>query len=148
MSVRLQRCLLVLWLVRAIPCSAQDQGGATAPVPSPSPAAVTPSSTPTATPPPIDKRVFGVVPNYRTADANVPFKPISGKAKLTIAFKDSFDWPVYFTSAAFAGAYQWTNQNPSFGQGASGYAKRYAAAYGDQMIGNMMTEGCASRAPA
>ena len=28
----------------------------------------------------------------------------------------------------------------SFGQGLKGYAKRYAGAYGDQAIGNMMTE--------
>jgi hypothetical protein len=33
------------------------------------------------------------------------------------------------------------NQNPSFGQGMEGYAKRFGTAYGDQMIGNMMTEG-------
>ena len=60
---------------------------------------------------------------------------------MTIAGKDSFDWPVYPTAAAFATLYQLENQNPSFGQGMSGYAKRFAAAYGDQMIGNMMTEG-------
>jgi hypothetical protein len=37
--------------------------------------------------------------------------------------------------------YQIENQNPSFGQGLKGYARRYGTAYGDQMIGNMMTEG-------
>lgn len=60
---------------------------------------------------------------------------------MTIAFKDSFDLPVYPTAAAFALLYQLEDQNPSFGQGTAGYAKRFAAAYGDQMIGNMMTEG-------
>jgi hypothetical protein len=48
---------------------------------------------------------------------------------------------VFPTAAAFAGLYQIENQNPSFGQGVEGYAKRFGTAYGDQMIGNMMTEG-------
>src|SRR5438876_4738915 len=88
----------------------------------------------------VDKRVFGVLPNYRTADGSRPFEPISTRQKFTIASKDSFDWPVYLISGAFASLYQLEDQNPSFGQGLKGYAKRYAGAYGDQAIGNMMTE--------
>jgi hypothetical protein len=104
------------------------------------PAAVAPApDAPPATPE--DKRIFGVLPNYRTAEASNPFTPLTAKQKFRIAFKDSFDWPVYPTAAAFATLYQLENQNPSFGQGMSGYATRVAAAYGDQMIGNMMTEG-------
>ena len=91
--------------------------------------------------PPEDKRIFGVIPNNRTTEESIPFHSISGMQKMTIAFKDSFDWPVFPTAAAFAGLYQIENQNPSFGQGVKGYAKRFATAYGDQMIGNMMTEG-------
>ena len=88
----------------------------------------------------IDKRIFGVLPNYRTADGSAPFVPITAKRKFYIAAKDSFDYPVYFASAGFAGLYQLENQNPSFGQGVKGYAKRFASSYGDQAIGNMMTE--------
>lgn len=88
----------------------------------------------------IDKRVFGVLPNYRTADGSAPFHPITTKRKFYIASKDSFDYPVYFLSAAFAGLYQLDNQNPSFGQGLKGYTKRFASSYADQAIGNMMTE--------
>ena len=88
-----------------------------------------------------DKRIFGVLPNNRTTEASIPFHRISTKQKMTIAVKDSFDWPVYLTSGAFAALYQLEDQNPSFGQGMAGYAKRYGTAYGDQMIGNMMTEG-------
>jgi hypothetical protein len=90
---------------------------------------------------PVDKRIFGVLPNYRTAEASIPFAPLTARQKMTIACKDSFDGPVYPTAAAFAALYQLENQNPSFGQGMSGYDRRFAAAYGDQMIGNMMTEG-------
>jgi hypothetical protein len=87
-----------------------------------------------------DKRVFGVFPNYRTTDGNVPFQPITSKQKILIGLKDSFDWPVYLTGGAFAALYQLEDQNPSFGQGMKGYARRYGTALADQVIGNMMTE--------
>jgi hypothetical protein len=90
---------------------------------------------------PEDKRVFGVLPNNRTTEASIPFAPITAKQKLTIAFKDSFDWPVYPTAGLFAALYQLENQNPSFGQGMEGYAKRLVTAYADQLSGNMLTEG-------
>jgi len=90
--------------------------------------------------PAIDKRIFGVLPNYRTADGTAPFVPITARHKFYIATKDSFDYPVYITAAAFAGYYQWENENPSFAQGMKGYAKRLASSYGDQAIGNLMTE--------
>jgi hypothetical protein len=103
------------------------------------------AQSPAETPPPVqaqeDKRIFGVLPNNRTTEASLPFHSITAKQKMTIAYKDSFDWPVYPTAAAFALLYQLEDQNPSFGQGMKGYAKRFATAYGDQMIGNMMTEG-------
>ena len=88
-----------------------------------------------------DKRIFGVLPNNRTTENSIPFRSITATQKMTIAFKDSFDWPVYPTAGLFAALYQLEDQNPSFGQGMAGYAKRFATAYGDQMIGNMMTEG-------
>jgi len=87
-----------------------------------------------------DKRVFGVFPNYRTADGTVPFQPITARQKFTIGLKDSFDWPVFPVAGAFAALYQLENQNPSFGQGMAGYSRRYGTALGDQIIGNMMTE--------
>lgn len=90
---------------------------------------------------PEDKRIFGVLPNNRTTENSIPFHRITAKQKIAIAYKDSFDWPVYPTAALFATLYQLENQNPSFGQGMEGYAKRFGTAYGDQMIGNVMTEG-------
>jgi hypothetical protein len=90
--------------------------------------------------PAIDKRIFGVLPNYRTADGTAPFVPITTRHKFYIAVKDSFDYPVYLTAALFAGYYQLDNENPSFGQGVKGYAKRLATSYADQAVGNMMTE--------
>ena len=44
-------------------------------------------------------------------------------------------------SAAFAGISQLDNSNQSYHQGVEGYAKRLAANYTSQAVGNMMTEG-------
>jgi hypothetical protein len=88
-----------------------------------------------------DKRVFGVLPNYSTANASEVYFPISARQKLTIAAKDSFDYPLVILAAALAGAGQFTNQNPSFGPGVSGYGLRVGTSYGDQAICNLMTEG-------
>jgi hypothetical protein len=88
-----------------------------------------------------DKRAYGILPNYRTVNGTDGVEPLTAKRKFWIAAKDSFDYPIYFISGAFAGISQIQNTNPSFGQGVKGYALRSATGYGDQMIGNMMTEG-------
>ena len=92
-------------------------------------------------PTPTDKRAFGVLPNYRTVEGSAPFTPLTAKQKLTIATKDTIDGPSYVMAGLFSGLYQLTNQNPSFGQGMKGYARRYVSAIADQDIGNYMTEG-------
>jgi len=87
-----------------------------------------------------DKRVFGVLPNYRTANETAVYMPITTKQKFTIASKDSFDYPLVLLAGAIAGFGLLTNANPSFGQGMAGYARRLGTGYADQAIGNMMTE--------
>jgi hypothetical protein len=91
--------------------------------------------------PPGGKRVFGVLPNYRTADASQEGVSISAHQKLVIASKDSFDYPLVILAAALAGVSQLGDQNPSFGQGVKGYAHRLVTGYADQALGNMFTEG-------
>ena len=90
---------------------------------------------------PVDKRVFGVLPNYRTVNETGTYTPISPKYKMTIAAKDSFDYPLVLLAGTFAGLNQLTDSAPSFGQGVKGYAHRLATNYADQAIGNMLTEG-------
>jgi hypothetical protein len=87
-----------------------------------------------------DKRAFGVLPNYRTANEGETYTPITVKQKFAIASKDSFDYPLVLLAGAFAGLGQLTDQNPSFGQGMAGFGRRLGTAYADQAIGNMMTE--------
>src|SRR5438876_11417120 len=91
--------------------------------------------------PPEDKRVFGGLPNYRTAEASVPFQPITTRQKFTIAAKDSFDYPVFLTTGFFAGSSQLQgSDNEVYGQGMKGLAHRYGISYLDQRTGNFFPE--------
>src|SRR3981189_1680339 len=63
-----------------------------------------------------DKRILGIVPNYRTSPSLTEYKPISTREKFVIATQDSFDRGTIILAAAFAGQGQLTNANPSFGQ--------------------------------
>jgi hypothetical protein len=124
----------------AAPAKPADSPAATPAAPDP-PSAIAPApGNPANDQDQIDKRILGVLPNYRTAPKSAEATPLTARQKFAIAAKDSFDWPVYLVSGAFAALYQLENQNPSFGQGMKGYAKRYVTSYGDQTIGNMMTE--------
>jgi hypothetical protein len=90
---------------------------------------------------PVDKRVFGVLPNYRTANYTADYQPISAKQKMTIAVKDSFDYPLVGIGAIYASIYHLEDSHPQFGEGIKGYARRFGTSYADQVIGNMMSEG-------
>jgi hypothetical protein len=107
------------------------------------PAASANTATEPAPAPPVkeDKRVFGVLPNYRTTEKTAIYTPITSKQKLTIATKDTIDYPLFLLGGAFAGLAQLTDEHPRFGQGVEGFAHRYGTAYADQAIGNYMTEG-------
>jgi hypothetical protein len=89
----------------------------------------------------MDKRAFGFVPNYKTADASLPYQRISSKQKISIAAQDSFDWTLSIVAAGYAGLGQLTDQNPSFGQGMAGYGNRLVRNYSDQVMGNLLVEG-------
>ncbi|MBV9304412.1 MAG: hypothetical protein JOY53_20065 [Acidobacteriaceae bacterium] len=88
-----------------------------------------------------DKRIFGVLPNYRTAEQRAEYEPISASRKMKIALKDSFDYPLMILAGAYAGLYQLEDSHPQFGQGLAGYARRLGTSYADQVNGNMLTEG-------
>lgn len=87
------------------------------------------------------KRLFWVVPNYRTSPSLKDYKPLTTKEKFKIASQDSFDRGTVALAALFAGEAQLTNATPSFGQGVAGYARYLGTSYGDFLIGDYMTEG-------
>ena len=90
---------------------------------------------------PESKRLFWIVPNYRTAPTIKDFERITPKEKFKIASQDAFDRGTIALAAMFGGVGQLGNSNPSFGQGTAGYAKYFGTAYGDLLIGDYMTEG-------
>jgi hypothetical protein len=84
--------------------------------------------------------MFYVMPNHLTVDGQ-DVKPISWKEKFAIAAEGSFD-PYEFTIVGIvAGIRQADDSSPGFGQGMKGYAKRYGAAFADQVDGNIMVGG-------
>jgi hypothetical protein len=88
-----------------------------------------------------DDRMFYVMPNYLTVGSESQVTPISWKEKFAMAAKGSFD-PYEFTVVGIvAGIRQEENSSPAFGQGMEGYAKRYGAAFADQVDGNVMVGG-------
>jgi len=97
-------------------------------------------SDPVQSPEPRDKRLFGIIPNYRTSVLPNPYKPISAKEKFKIGRDDVFDRGTVVLAAAFAGGSQLSNSDRSFGQGVEGYGHYFITAYADLAIGNMMTE--------
>jgi hypothetical protein len=88
-----------------------------------------------------EKRAFGVLPNYRTAEASVPFQSLTTKQKFSIATKDSIDYPVLLTTAFFAGISRSERSNSDvYGPGAKGFAYRYGISYADQVTSNYFPE--------
>jgi len=135
----LQRFWLAIPLLACLVSTAlaqQDPSATAPPAATASPAPIQPGQPA----PPADKRVFGVLPNYRTANESAVYTPLTVKQKFTIGEKDSFDYPLVLLAGAIAGMGQLTNQHPDFGQGMAGFGRRLGTAYADQAIGNMMTE--------
>jgi hypothetical protein len=136
-----KRCLLSLPMFASLAASAwaQEAPAQSAPAAQPAsppvatPAAATPvPGQPGQTQEPPDKRVFGVLPNYRTANETAVYTPITTKQKFIIGAKDSFDYPLVLLAGALAGLGQLTNQHPQFGQGLAGFGRRLGTGYADQ----------------
>ena len=89
---------------------------------------------------PESKRLFGIVPNFRTSPCLGNFKPISAGEKFKIATQDSFDRGTFALAAIFGAESQLTNANPSFGSGSAAYGRYLGTAFGDFVIGDYMTE--------
>jgi hypothetical protein len=86
------------------------------------------------------KRIFFIIPNYRTSPSLTNYEPLTSGQKFKLATEDSFDRGTFVLAALFAGEHQLTNSNQSFGQGAAGYGRYLGTAYADFVIGDYMTE--------
>lgn len=90
---------------------------------------------------PSPNHIFWVIPNYRSDESDAPFKPLTSGAKMKIAVDDSFDPSAFLVAGVLAGMSMAEAQYRPFGNGVAGFGKYYAAAFADQAIGNIMTEG-------
>jgi hypothetical protein len=85
-------------------------------------------------------RVFLVMPNYLTVE-NAKFAPrLSPVEKFKFATLDTFDYFVYPYIGAQAAIAQAQNSPKEYKQGWGAYGLRYGQAFGDNGIGNYMTE--------
>lgn len=89
---------------------------------------------------PVEKRLFGIIPNYRADQAQDTYKPLTVAEKYRIARSDSFDWPNYPLLAGFALQSQVAAGGFSHNGGFTGFTQYYARAFGDQIIGSYVTE--------
>ncbi len=85
----------------------------------------------------LDQRVLGIVPNfYSNYDPNPA--PLSWKQKYQLALRSTTDPVSFLTAGIAAGFGQAIDLYSGYGQGAEGYAKRYGAAYADDIIDRVL----------
>jgi len=78
------------------------------------------------------QRILGVLPNFYVSYEPDP-APLTRKQKFKLAAVVSRDPVTFFTTGVAAGIEQWQGDFAGYGQEFSGYAKRYAATYGDKL---------------
>jgi hypothetical protein len=83
------------------------------------------------------QRVLGFLPNFYIVYAPHPV-PLSSKQKFELAWRTNFDPVTFAVNGIIAGYEQAANDFKEYGQGASGYGKRYGAAYADGFTANMI----------
>jgi hypothetical protein len=87
----------------------------------------------------LPRRLFGIIPNYRSHPSFKDSKPLTSKEKFKLGLRDSFDPGTFVLAGGLAGIAQASNSIPSYGQGMAGYGRYYGATFGNLVIGNMMT---------
>ncbi|HTZ49156.1 MAG TPA: hypothetical protein VMH20_16300 [Verrucomicrobiae bacterium] len=84
-------------------------------------------------------RLFFLLPNYLMVENLDHTAPLSTKTKFLLSAKTMTDPVTVSFLGAIALLGQARDSDPSYGQGAQGYAKRYATVYADSGIGTLMT---------
>jgi hypothetical protein len=106
---------------------------------------IIPAPSPVVAPPPAEiqksGRIFGVLPNFLTVDDPAEIMPITAKQKFSLAARGNFDPFEFVVMGVLAAESQAANDDAPYGQGASGFGKRYGAAFADQTIGNLLVGG-------
>ncbi len=87
-----------------------------------------------------NKRILGIIPNYRAVSANTKLPPLSFKGELWLATQDTFDYSDFIFVGALAGYDMAYKSQPTFGQGAEGYGKYYWHVFVDTGVENYLAE--------
>lgn len=83
------------------------------------------------------QRVFGVLPNFYTSFLwNAA--PMRTKQKFHLVWKSTTDPVVFIAVSIRAGVEQARGTDPGYGDGVSGFAQRFGAAYGDSVTGRLV----------
>lgn len=82
-------------------------------------------------------RILGVVPQFGVTRQNAA--PLTPGQKFHLFRRSAFDPFQFGLAAAQAGVSQARNTFPGYGQGAQGYAKRFGAAFADQLSSNFFS---------
>jgi hypothetical protein len=85
------------------------------------------------------QRVLGAIPNFYVS-YNRNAAPLDRGQKYRMAWRTSIDPVSIVISAGVAGVEQSQNAFSGYGQGTAGYAKRFAAFYGDGLVGTFLTD--------
>jgi len=83
------------------------------------------------------QRPLGFIPNFYVSYISNA-APLTSKQKFELAGKTIVDPVTFGLTAAIAGLQQADNELGGYGQGAQGYAKRYAASYADAVTGTLI----------
>jgi hypothetical protein len=87
-----------------------------------------------------NERILWVYPNFFSVDEEKYNGPITAKQKFLLVTRSSFDPGEFLWYGFLAGISQAQNSEKGYGQGAEGYAKRYASQFGDGTIESYMVE--------
>ncbi len=87
------------------------------------------------------KRMFGIIPNYRSVSADQHLPPQTVKDKFVAAAHDSFDYGSFVLAAFQAGVSISGNSYPEFGKGPLGYGRYYWRTLLDTADENFMVGG-------
>jgi hypothetical protein len=84
-------------------------------------------------------RLFFTLPNFLTLEHGQGVPPLTAGQKFKVVLRGSFDYVQYPWYGFLSGISQAENSEPGYGQGATGYAKRYGSAFADGTIENFLT---------
>jgi hypothetical protein len=83
-------------------------------------------------------RIFWTMPNFLTMENGDKIPPLSAGQKFKVVGRSLIDPSEFVLIGFVAGLGQASDSNPTYGQGAQGYAKRYGTSYADNAVENLM----------